>query len=227
VRASAVLAAVASIAAFTACGGGDGGRDATASRAQRSIQPRAQQRAEASLLEPGDFPPGWRATPSRRDEEAEDLIRSCLGLDFSELTIVGEAVSRNFAARHTQASSRATVFTDDEQAEEAFDKRAEGMDGPAAERCFDAQIEELNGVEVDRVDVFPVPVSRPHGIDQVAGWQIVVTATLLPESPSTTVYLGLVALRRGDTVAQLQSTDARPSSPSLRVKLVRALARRM
>jgi hypothetical protein len=158
----------------------------------------------------------------------EDVLRGCLGIDYSALTIVGEAFSKSFAAQHTEASSKATVFAGEEDAKNAFRGTVRGMGSGAAEDCFRKQVETLNMVEVGHADVDELSPTRPRGIDEAQGWQIFVTFTLSEGSPASNAFLELLLLRRGGILVALQTTDtARPIDRGLRAKLVRALARRM
>jgi hypothetical protein len=179
------------------------------------------------LLELRDLPRGWRAVPADRDIAAEDALRDCLGADFSSLTIVGEAFSKGYAAEHTNASSKATVFADDGQAKDSFGRIADGMERDAA-GCYRKQFESANVLDVDEVAVVELPSTEQPGIDESRGWQIVVSFFLSPDEPSRAAYLELLTLRRGAAVATLRTTEAAgPIDAALRGRLVRALAHRM
>jgi hypothetical protein len=115
-RTVAVFVLALCVAAASACGG-NGDDAANARNAKRSIQDGAQGRAEAMVLELSDFPNGWRASPHEEDKAGGDRLRECQGVDYSALTITGEADSKDFAAEgSTEASSSATVFADEAEA---------------------------------------------------------------------------------------------------------------
>jgi hypothetical protein len=89
------------------------------------------------VLELSDFPDGWRASPSTSDKDSADKFRRCIGSDFSALTIIGEAESKDFAHEDTtEASSDSTVFENENQAQDAMGQVSKGMNSPAAEHCF-------------------------------------------------------------------------------------------
>jgi hypothetical protein len=85
---------------------------------QYAIDSEAQARAESMRLQLTDFPDGWRAgEPSEEDEEADEAFRDCVGVDFSDFTVIGEASSDDFAMGETAtAFSESKVFETEEMA---------------------------------------------------------------------------------------------------------------
>jgi hypothetical protein len=139
----ALLYGLALVLAATGCGGNGGGGDAKATKAQRDIQPDAQQQAESMVLLLSDFPEGWRASASESDESGDEKFRKCLGVDYSGGTKIGEADSKDFAIEDTtKASSSSQIYKDAQQATDAVEEVASGMEGPNAERCYKDLVEE-------------------------------------------------------------------------------------
>ncbi|HEV8602779.1 MAG TPA: hypothetical protein VGQ68_05200 [Gaiellaceae bacterium] len=233
----AVLVLAVAVAAGSACGG-DGNGAAEGTRAKRAIQTEAQKRAESMVLELSDFPDGWRASPSENEEtEDMDRFRKCLGSDYSALTIIGEADSKDFANEDTtEASSDATVFASEGQAEEAIKEVSDGMQGDAAEDCFRDLIapavkKESPELEVGDVDIGELRLTAPRDITETRAWQIAVSLEVKSgeaRGSSATVYLDLMTLREGDSLATVKTQDVvTPFNSESRNKLLQALAGRM
>jgi hypothetical protein len=104
--------------AATAACGENGNGDETASG--RAVEPEAQERAESILLKLADFPTGWRASAPEADESGRDKFNQRIGVDYSQLTRIGEAESKDFAKDSAEASSDVTIFEDEQQAEDAM-----------------------------------------------------------------------------------------------------------
>jgi hypothetical protein len=232
-----VIATIAVLIAGTGCGGsdgsegGDGGDDERS--AVRDIQPEAQEQAEAIVLELSDFPNGWRASPSEEVDDRISEFRECMGVDFSGVTITGEAKSQDFAmGESAQASSEARVLETDQDAADAVTEFARGMASDVAEDCVTDLIVRAfqeqdadEDIEIGEVDVGELSFTPPD-IEEGRAWQIAVPIEVQGLSP--TVYLDFVMLREGDAVAQLETEDVSdPFDPALRDDLLEALAARM
>jgi hypothetical protein len=236
VRVPLVLAGVAIAMALVApaCGGGDGegggGREA-----ERDIQADAQERAEAVVLQLSDFPDGWRATaPEEQDEDARNEFRECLGSDYSQFTIVGEAASDDFATGSSaEASSDSTVFATDAEATAAVEERAAELESESINECLQRFMQEAaeGEVEVRDVETGELSFTAPPGIDDANAWQIAIAAEGVSgegAGVSVTTYLDLVLLREGDTVGQVETFDVlSPFDQELRDELIAAVADRM
>jgi hypothetical protein len=165
------------LAATAACGG-NGNGDETASG--RAIEPEAQERAESIGLKLTDFPNGWRAsTPEADGESAQARFRECMGVDFSELTIIGEAESQDFGKDSAEANSDVNIFEDDQQAEDGVREYSDGIGGTAAEDCFqdlveDAVREEGNDADIKlgEVDIGELSFTPPENVDEAKAWQV-------------------------------------------------------
>ena len=235
-RTVAVFLLALCLVAASACGGnGDGA--AKARSAKRVIQAEAQGRAEAMVLELSDLPDGWRASPHEEDTAGGDRLRECLGVDYSALTIIGEADSRDFAVEDsTEASSSATVFADEAGADEASSGLSDGMESDAAEDCFRDLIEKMANDEgpqfkVVAVDIGELGVTAPSSVEETKAWQIAISFDVTSgeaKGSSVTAYVDFVALREGDSIAVLQMSDVQtPFDSELRNELVQAVADRM
>jgi len=230
---TAVAALSLVLAACAACGGGgDGGGSASES----DIDPEAQERAEGFVLKLSDFPNGWRGSaPEEEDEESIEAFRRCAGIDFSSLTLIGKADSLDFATgESTEASSSATVFASEEEAWQGMTEFAEAMNGSKVEDCvqdlIEQNIESGSEFKVGEVDVGQFNVTPPD-VEEAAAWQIVVPFEITSgagEGLSPSAYLEFVALREGDEVAVVQTSDVLTQFDSeQRDQLVAAVAGRM
>jgi hypothetical protein len=216
---------------------GDGNGNGGSARAKRAIQPKTQALAESMNLELGDFPPRWRASRAAGDTASVEESRRCLGIDFSSLTILGEADSQQFAGPSTaEVSSRATVFLGAVQAEEAVDELAGGMDSDAAEGCVRDRIAEgLEGGNVDvavgDVSVDELSLAKPRSVDEAKAWRVSVSFDVESGAAAgqrPVSYLDYVVMRDGQRVVVLNAYEVlKPLDANLRDRLLHTLARRM
>lgn len=228
-RVVAATVAVVVAVGVAACGGDgdDAGSDGT--RSQRTIKTEAQQRAESSLLVLSDFPDGWRASaPDPNDEKEQQELRECMGVDYSDLTITGEADSKDFGESEAEASSSSAVYESAAQAEAALDEYATGFESKA-EDCLRTSLEaELSkdDPKLDEVEVGELNVTNPPDVEEMRAWQVVVTFSTKDFSPSA--YIDLIQLREGEQLVQLTTYDVLSAFDSeLRNTLLETLANRM
>jgi hypothetical protein len=232
VRALACIGGV-SLALAAACGGGDEG-DAT--KAERAIQPEAQNRAESIVLKLSDFPDGWRASsPEDEDEREAESFRKCLGADYSGFTLIGDADSSDFAMGETaEASSEAQVFESEKEAVDALEAFSDGMQSEGIDECMS---ELLTGevdpdFEVGDVAAGELSFTPPAGVEDARAWQIAIPIEGKSggesEGVSVTGYIDLIFLREGDAIGSVQTVDVlSPFDPQIRDELVDAVAGRM
>jgi hypothetical protein len=100
-----MAALVGVVFAATGACGENGNGDETASG--RAVEPEAQERAESILLKLADFPTGWRASAPEADESGRDKFNQRIGVDYSQLTRIGEAnprISRRTRRRRARTS---------------------------------------------------------------------------------------------------------------------------
>jgi hypothetical protein len=184
-----------------------------------------------------DFPEGWRASASENDESSQEKFRKCLGVDYSGSTKIGEADSKDFAIEDTtEASSSSQIYEDAQQASDAVEELASGMEGPNAERCFKELAEEtLSGndtkdVSIDNVDIGELNVQAPESVEETRAWQVVITFTVKAGDGelSPSAYIDLTTLRQGEAISELRTSDVlSPFDSDLRNQLVETLASRM
>jgi hypothetical protein len=229
--AALVAAAAAVLVAMPACGGNGGGDDTAPGSA---IDPAAQTRAESTLLKLADFPNGWRAS-APEDQGGQEKFNKCLGVDLSGLTKIGDADSQDFEkGDSTQASSSATIYKSDQQAQDAISEAAAGMSGTAAEGCFQDVVEKAargeKGFKLGDVDIGELKFTPPD-VDEAKAWQIVIPLEVTSgalKGLSPDVYIELTALREGDTVASVFTEDVLSEfDPALRNQLVQTVAGRI
>jgi hypothetical protein len=228
--AALVAAAAAVLLATSACGGGGGDDTASAS----AIEPEAQKRAESTLLTLADFPNGWRAS-APEDQGGQEKFNKCLGVDLSGLTKIGDADSQDFAKGDSPSvSSSSTIYKSDQQAQDAISEGAAGMSGTAAEGCFQDVVEKAvrgeKGFKLGDVDIGELSFTPPD-VDEAKAWQIVIPLEVTSgdlKGLSPDVYIELIALREGDTVASVTTEDVLSEfDPALRDQLVQKVAGRM
>jgi hypothetical protein len=222
--------------ALSACGGGGNDNNGGGSQVKRAIEPAAQERAESMLLTLSDFPDGWRANdPAEEDEDGDEAFRECVGVDFSALTVIGDAQSDDFTMGEIAvASSHVQVFESEQMAAEGVADYDEALDGEQADTCMTELLGEFEDqeVEITRAKVGELSFTPPPGVDDANAWQVEVTvegkAGGQAEGLSLTAYVDLVQLRNGAVAAEVTTTDiATPLDPELRDQLVAAVAGRM
>jgi hypothetical protein len=220
------------LAATAACGGNGNGDDTASGRA---IEPEAQQRAESIVLKLSDFPNDWRASAPEADDSGGDKFNQCIGVDYSGLTRIGDAESQDFAkGDSTEATSDVVIFKNEQQSVDAMSEHSEGLGGTAAEDCVQDLVEQAvkqeGGFKLGEIDVGELSFTPP-GVDEAKAWQIVIPVEItsgVGEGFEPNVYLELVTLREGDTVAVLTTQDVLTEfDRELRGKLVQTIAGRM
>jgi hypothetical protein len=231
---SLLLALALSLLA-SGCGGGDddGGG---AGEAKRSIAADAQQHAQAAVLQLSDFPDGWKATPAaEEDESSDDDLRECIGADYSALAITGEASSDDFSmGESAEVSSDATVFDSEDGAARAFEAFSAGMESESMNECMQKLIEQSAEtdveVEIGDVELGELSFTPPAGADDARAWQVAIPVEVTSGAGaglSPTVFVDMVALREGDTIALVGAFDVlTPFDSELRDQLVAAVAGR-
>jgi hypothetical protein len=226
----AVALLIAALAAATGCGGG--GTSDTRS-AKKNISADSQGRAKSMLLRLSDFPEGWRASaPKPEDVGGERKFRKCLGVDFSNLTLTGDATSRDFAmGDSTEASSDAQITGSSAQAREGFRELATALSSNAVKDCVTKLIPHSSVYKIGEVDAGELRVTSPPGVEKARAWQIVVPVEVTSGASkglTATAYLDIVALLKGDAVTTVQTSDVLTAfDPTLRDELVRKVAGRM
>jgi hypothetical protein len=189
------LATAAIVLAASACGGGD---DRESLNAQTQITADDQRDAEQIVLQLGDFPSGWRAEADGDDEDDAD----CLDVDFSDLTITGEAESKTFVKGNAPiASSKAAVYQDTEQAGEAFERIA--TDELA--ECFSDYMKKQSDDDVTVGDVSFGELTFPKMGDRSAAYQIAIELRASGITP--TAYVDLVFIQHERALVLLAFVD--------------------
>lgn len=195
--------------------------------------PTPQRQAKAINLKLSDFPDGWRAsTPSAEENTNEARIRKCLGGDYSKLTLIGEASSKDFAkGENATASSEAQITKTEAQARAGLQKRAASLSGEKAKDCLRKEIGSTPGYKVGKIDVGELKTSKPPGVDEARAWEVVIPVEVTSGAAkglSGSFYLDTVFMRKGNVVAHVETSDAlSPLDDALRAHLVRTVAERM
>ena len=197
--------------------------------------PVAQRRAKAMLLKLSDFPDGWRAfaVSSSQDKAGQRNLRNCLGVDYSDLTVIGDASSREFVmGENTNADSETQIFASKAQASDALRRFSDGMAGSKIKDCFKRLLEKSvpSDYRVGEIDVGELSFTSPGGLDDAKAWQIVVPFEPISSAAGSksSGYIDLAYLRKGGAIAQVNTSDEVTAFDSeLRNHLVRAVARRL
>lgn len=227
-RFAALLFAVA--LATTGCGGGGGSNTLAA---KRTISDEAQQQAKAINLKLADFPDGWRAsTPSSEEQASQEKTRKCFGIDYSNLTLIGEASSKDFAkGDNATASSEVQITKTEEQAKAGLQKLATGLAGEKPKDCLSKAMGSTPGYKVGEIEVGELKTTKPQGVDEARAWEIVIPIEVTSgpgKGLSVSAYADAVYLREGNVVAHVSTGDVlSPLDEALRNHLVRTVARRM
>jgi hypothetical protein len=230
VRTVAAVVVAALLTAATACGGG-GGSDTRA--AKRVISRDAQQQAESINLKLSDLPDGWRAsTPSSSDAASQKKFRKCIGADFSKVTLMGDASSKDFAkGENATTSSQAQITETASQAMDGMRRLSRALSSAATKDCVRAAIGSTPGFKVGEVDVGELKFTPPTNVDSAKAWEIVVPlegTSGTANGLSVSVYGDFVYLRKGNVVASVSTGDVfSPLGEVLRAHLVRTVASRM
>jgi hypothetical protein len=218
------------IAVVLAFGVGCGGEDD--SGVARAIEPEAQARAESIGLTSSDFPAGWQGAPAGDEDTGDEEFRTCVGADFSEFTVIGEAQSDAFTSDTAQASSDVGIFESEDEARGARETFVEGTASDEVQVCMKEWIQATvgEGFEVGDVDVGELTFTAPD-VDEASAWQVEFPLEVTSgeiEGATATAYLDLVHLRVGDVIATVTTLDVEsPFDPELRDDLVHAVAARM
>ena len=235
------MLSVAAGAVALGCGGGGGSdtsTDAAASggpNAVRDIQPAAQTQAESMLLQLSDLPAEWRASPNdpSSDEDRADFL-GCLGVDLSDLTLIGQADSDDFEMDNAEVSSSANVFPTDTEAQKAADAYVAGLTGPKAPDCFKDIFDESlkneseGGVsyKAGDVEIGELNVPPPSGVAQFRAVQLELPVEV--EGLSISFLLDSVYMRQADAVDSVTIFDEASSlDTDLRDQLIQVVASRM
>jgi len=220
-RALWALAAAAISAVLAACGGGGGG----GGEAQTVIDDADQARAEAIVLQPGDFPPGW--TGSQHEEGGGTDVDECVELDLSDVTVTGDADSDDFTSETTFVISSASLFQTAEQAGKAFDRYAR----EELARCIgDALAESAeagsDGANVEVGETTVSTLSFPALGDRSSGYRA--RLTLSVEGERTPLFVDFVFIQSERALATLAFASLlQQPSKALREDLAAKVAKRM
>jgi hypothetical protein len=193
------------------------------------------------VLQLSDFPEGWRASSPEPADVRQDEVNTCIGLDYSGITITGEAASQEFAmGESAEIDSETRVYASTQEAETASQKYlAAFADDATVEDCFRDVLEQALGeqgdaevgLKIGELDLGELSFTPPPGIEESKAWQIEVPFEITSgefEGASETLYLEQVVLRQGDVRAIVRTQDeGSPFDAALRDELVRAVASRM
>lgn len=222
------------VATAAGCGGDDDGEGGDGGAgAERAIEADAQERAEGVVLQLSDFPDGWRGTPSEEEDDGGEEFRECLGVDYSTVTIIGEADSDEFAMGTAEVSSDAAVWESEAEATKALEEFGAGMESESVNECLKTFIEEEaedDDFEVGDVEVGELSFTPPEGVDDALAYQIAIPVESTSgesEGLSATVYLDFIEFREGDLLVGIQTLDVlSPFDSELRDELLDSLAGR-
>ena len=224
---------IAALLLLAGCGGGggDGGS------AERNIDSAAQERAEAIVLQLNDLPDGWRADERDEDDESDREFRRCLGADYSDLTITGEASSPNFVmGEATQVSSEVVILASEDEANEALAALEEGLQTEGLDDCFRDVLAEAADEDEEEFEIGDVQVGElsftPPDVADARAWQIAIPVEAAPGSEgaglSITAYADMIVLREGEAIATVTTFDVFSAFDSaLRDELLETVADRM
>ena len=222
--------------ALSACGGGEDG-ESESSQFQRAIEPQAQERAESVLLTSSDFPAGWQTEPAdpEDDLDGDEAFNDCIGVDYSDFTLIGEAESDDFLGEQAErASSESEVFENEEAAADAISELTEGFGSDEASTCMNEMLGEFEDEEVaiTKAELQELDFTAPPGVDDANGWRIAFTIEgkegTQSEGATAVAYIDLIQIRSGETTAELSTLDVeQPFDAEMRDELLGVVADRL
>lgn len=213
----------------TGCGGGS---DSSSGAAKRTITPGAQAQAKTINLRLSDFPDGWRASTRDEDTAGQSKFRKCIGADYSDITFIGDASSKDFAkSEGTEASSNVQIAETGAQAIDATRRLATAMGGRGTKDCVRDLFEITPGYKVGEIDVGELSFTPAASVDDGQAWEIVIPIEITSgptKGLSASAYIDLVQLQKGNILGNITTVDVlSPLDETLRADLVRTVGRRM
>jgi hypothetical protein len=229
-RVAVALVVIAFVTGATACG--SGGSSENSGAAKREIAADAQAKAKAINLRLSDFPDGWRASTPDEDTAGEKKFRKCTGADYSDVTLIADASSKDFAqGESAEASSQAQITKTADEAAEGMRKQKRALGGPGTKDCLRDAIGDTPGAKVGDIDVGELKATPPANVDEGQAWEIVVPVELTSGATkglSASVYIDVVFTRKDNIVGTVSTVDVlSPLDETLRAHLVRTVAGRM
>ena len=182
-----VIALVAA-ATLAACGGGGGGE------AQTVLNDQDQSRAEAVVVRASDFPGGW--TSARHEQQS---AKTCLNPDLSDLTVTGQADSRDFSLQSFFVNSSATIMRSADEAKTAYERQATGDLPKCIADQLGKSIESSSDVAIDVKHTGVRELDFPRLADRSRAYRA--TLDLDFGGAATRAYVDFVFLQRGRTLA--------------------------
>jgi hypothetical protein len=187
---------------------------------QVAIQTGAQRRAEAALVMSSDLGAGWR-----RQERGVGAVASCVGGDYSALTLTGVASSEVFQRGEIgRVLSVAQVYATKQAAADGFALLAEEFGEATVEQCVDDLLSEHPDAPEIGVTIREMPVLPRLAVDEAKAWQATITYS---EEPYT-AYEQVVVMRNKETITYVMTwTTLRPFKPVLEDRLLATVAARI
>jgi hypothetical protein len=202
----------------------------------RDIQPGAQQRADAMMLQLADLPAEWTSSASDpSDEQTNENFLRCIGVDFTDLTEIGDADSKDFKQGDaSQVSSNGSIFKTDAEAKTAGDRYAAALTGPKAADCFEGQLhnqlekdpDTAGKVKIGDIELGELNVTPPSGIRKYRAVRVRIAIEV--QNISIDLFADDVVMQQGDAVVEVTTTaHYAPLDSTLRDQLVQTVASRM
>lgn len=182
---------------------------------QRRLTPADEARARAMLVRHSDLPGSEAGAPS------PDLDFYCPGLDASDLTLTGDAVSRRFAVGLMIVASASEVYESRADAGAAWRRST----STAGVRCAKSMLRrQLAQTSARLVSLRTIPFPRVS--DRTIAYRATVTATT-PQG-KVTAYVDVIALMRSRAYTTITVGSALTTPPrSEELHLARTVAKRM
>ena len=178
-------------AALAACGGVAGGGEA-----QTVLNDQDQARAEAVVVRASDFPGGW--TSARHEQQG---AKTCLNPDLSDLTVTGQADSRDFSRQSFTVNSSATVMRTADEAKTAYERQATGDLPKCIADQLGKSIESSSDVAIDVKHAGVRELDFARLGDRSQAYRA--TLDLDIGGAAVRAYVDFVFLQRGRTLATL------------------------
>lgn len=182
---------------------------------QRRLTPADEARAKAMLVRHSDLPGSRPGSPS------PDVDVYCPGLDASDLTLTGDAVSRRFAVGLMIVASASEVYESRADAGAAWRRSTATAGIQCAKTILRRQLAQ-QGARLVSLRAIPFP--------QVSDRTIAYRATMTATTPQgeVTAYVDVIALMRSRAHATISVGSALTTPPrSEELHLARTVAKRM
>jgi hypothetical protein len=179
--------------------------------------------ARKALLAVGDFPKGWKATPSK--PVASSSACKDTRPNLSDLTETGYVNAPDFSLGQLQHVTQwVRVYRSAKQAETAYGRTVTiGLVS-----CLAKQLKAASSAKASVAIVGQFRLALPKVAQQVDGFRVVAHTNVKSEKEQFNVYADVMVIRQGATVTTVTMTGfIKPMDASMEARLARTIAGRL